>query len=173
MTSEHLNSIFLGGNREDALKKEILDDYVVFINKWIKSELSDNQKALFHSLKLATVPKSDHDVRVIMTLGIHSKMAFSLFAASDLKKTIENEQLKNQYGAKPAGAETVIHIFQQTIVQNPNYDIFSADAIKAFYNLNRDIALRKLKQVAPKYFNMFMDKHNNASNAFFFGLSKI
>ena len=43
-------------------------------------------------------------------------MVFSLFAASDLKKTIENEQLKHQYGTKSAGAETVIHIFQQTIV---------------------------------------------------------
>ena len=66
----------------------------------------------------------------------------------------------------------MIHIFQQTTVQNPNYDIFSADAIKAFYNLNRDIALKKLKEVAPQYFNLFMDKYNNVSNAFFFGLAK-
>ena len=99
---------------------------------------------------------------------------FSLFAAaaSDLKKAIENEQLKHQYGTKSAGAETVIHIFQQTMAQNTNYDIFSADAIEAFYNLNRDTALKKLKEVAPQYFNLFMDKYNDASNAFFFGLSK-
>ena len=99
---------------------------------------------------------------------------FSLFAAaaSDLKKAIENEQLKHQYGTKSAGAETVIHIFQQTMVQNPNFDVFSADAIKAFYNLNRDIALKRLKEVAPQRFNLSMDKRDNASNAFFFGLSK-
>ena len=29
MTSEHLNSVFLGGNKEDAPKKEILADYAV------------------------------------------------------------------------------------------------------------------------------------------------
>ena len=29
MTSEHLNSVFLGGNREDALEKVILVDYAV------------------------------------------------------------------------------------------------------------------------------------------------
>ena len=49
---------------------------------------------------------------------------------------------------------------------------FSADALKAFYNLNRDIALKKLKEVAPQRFNLFIDKRNNTSNAFFFGLSK-
>ena len=172
MTSEHLNSVFLGGNREDALKKETLDDYVAFINKWMNSELSENQKRLFHSLKLAAVPKSDDDVRVIMMLGIHSKMAFSLFAASDLEKAIENGQLKRQCGTKSAGAETVIRVFQQTMEQNPNFDVFSADAIKAFYNLNRDKALKRLKEVAPQRFILSMDKRNNASNAFFFGLSK-
>ncbi len=39
------------------------------------------------------------------------------------------------------------------------------DAVKAFYNLNRDIALKKLKEVAPQFFNLFMDKYNNESNA--------
>ena len=39
----------------------------------------------------------------------------------------------------------MIHIFQQTIIQNPDFDVFSADAIIAFYNLNRDLAMKKLK----------------------------
>ena len=59
-----------------------------------------------------------------------------------------------------------MHTFQQVIAQNTDYDIFSAGAVKAFYNLNRDIAMRKLKEVAPQVFNFFMDKHNNSANAF-------
>ena len=39
--------------------------------------------------------------------------------------------------------------------------------IISYYNLlvvNRDIALKKLKEVAPQYFNLFMDnKYNNRS----------
>ena len=38
----------------------------------------------------------------------------------------------------------MIHSFQQILVQNPDFDVFSADAIKAFYNLNRDLAMKTL-----------------------------
>ena len=61
----------------------------------------------------------------------------------------------------------MIHIFLKIRTMTS-----SADAVKAFYNLNRDIALKKLKEVPPQYFNLFMDKYNNVSNAFFFGLAK-
>ena len=84
MTIERLNSIFLSGDRDDSLKREILNDYVAFINKWIKSELSENQKKLFHSLKMAAAPKNNDESRVIMTLeiGIHSKTFYPLGARS-------------------------------------------------------------------------------------------
>ena len=39
--------------------------------------------------------------------------------------------------------------------------LFSADAVKAFYNLNRYLALRKLKDEALQ---VFMEKYNNSSN---------
>ena len=107
-----------------------------------------------------------------MTLGLHSKIVFSSFAGSKLKKKLQSENLKHQYETKSAGAEAVVHTFQQVISQNQSYDIFSADAVKAFYSLSRDIAMRKLKEVAPQVFNFFMDKHNNSANAFFFGLAK-
>merc|ERR1711991_544798 len=68
-----------------------------------QSDRTDNQKKVFHSLKLAAAPKNDEESRVVMTLGVHSKIAFSLFAASKLKKKIEKESLKCQHGAKPAG----------------------------------------------------------------------
>ena len=55
--------------------------------------------------------KNEEESRMIMMLGIHSKIVFSLFAASKLKKRIEKEELKNQYGPKPAGVEAVVHIF--------------------------------------------------------------
>ena len=52
-----------------------------------------------------------------------------MFAASDLKKRVEKENLTHQYGTKPAGAEAIVHIFQQVILQNPDYDVFSTDAL--------------------------------------------
>ena len=66
----------------------------------------------------------------------------------------------------------MIHIYQQLRERNPDFDIFSADAIKAFYNLNRDLAMKKLKEEAPQVFNLFVDKYNNSSDAFFFGLAQ-
>ena len=29
-----MNSVFLGGNRNEACKREVLKDYVIFLNKW-------------------------------------------------------------------------------------------------------------------------------------------
>ena len=107
-----------------------------------------------------------------MMSGIHSKIVFSSFVAGKLKKKIEKEKLKKQYGSKPAGAEAMIHIFQQLRESNPDFDIFSADAIKAFYSLNSDLTMKKLKEQAPQVFNLFLDKYNNSSDAFFFGLAQ-
>ena len=42
-----------------------------------------------------------------MMLGAHSKIVFSLFSTSKLKKRIENEKLKHQYESKPTGAEDI------------------------------------------------------------------
>lgn len=47
MSVEHLNILFLGGNRDDAFKKEVLGDYVKLLNKRISSDLTDNQKNNF------------------------------------------------------------------------------------------------------------------------------
>ena len=69
----------------------MLKDYAEFLNKWIKADLTDNQKKLFNSLKLAAMPKNDEESRVIMMLGIHSKMFFSLFAESKLKRGLKGE----------------------------------------------------------------------------------
>ena len=66
----------------------------------------------------------------------------------------------------------MIHIFQQLRERNPDFDVFSADAVKAFYNLNRDLAMKKLKEEAHQVFNLFVDKYNNSSYAFFFGLAQ-
>ena len=46
-----------------------------------------------------------------------------------------------QFGSKLAGAEAVVHMVQLALLQNPHNDILSADASKAFYNLNRDLLL--------------------------------
>ena len=80
--------------------------------------------------------------------------------------------MKYQYGAKRSGSESVIHIIQQILIQNPDYDLFSADALKAFYKLNRDIALETLKSSFPEVFNMFMEKYNNSADAFVYGTAQ-
>ena len=72
------------------------------------------------------------------------------------------ESLPYQYGSKSAGAEAVIHLVQQTIQQRSNHDIFSADAVQAYYNLNRDIFMQILKKVAPGVFNLFMGKYKDS-----------
>ena len=72
MTLEHLNSIFLGGNRDDACKKQVLKDYVAFLNGWFKHDLTDNQNKLFHALKLAAIPKIEQESRVIMMSGLQN-----------------------------------------------------------------------------------------------------
>ena len=76
-----------------------------------------------------------------------------------------------QHGSKSSGAETMICIFQQINTQNPGFDLFSKDAIKTFYILNRDVAMKKLKSEFPEIFDMLLDKYNDSSNAFYYGLS--
>ena len=34
------------------------------------------------------------------------------------------------------------------VLNNPDYDALSADAVKALYSLSRDVAMRKLKEAA-------------------------
>ena len=109
-----------------------------FLSRQHKSDLADSQKKALYSLKLAAAPKSDEESRAIATIGAHSKTAFSSFAASDLKKRVVKESLKRQRGAKPAGAEAIVHTFQQIrVLQNPDFDVFSADAVKAVYSLKQ------------------------------------
>ena len=169
-TVERLASVFLGGDRNIQLRDDLLTDYVLFLKMFVAGRLTQHQLRLFHAIKLAAIPKDDVESRVIMMFGLHSKVAFSIFASSKLKKSIEKRLFKHQYGTRKAGAEVMIHSFQQILVQNPDFDVFSADAIKAFYNLNRDLAMKRFKDECPEFFNLFMDKYNNSADAFFLGL---
>ena len=64
------------------------------------------------------------------------------------------------------------HMLQQIIAQKQDFDLFSTDAIKAFYNLNRDLAMKKLKAECPEFYSLFLDKCDSSSNAFFFSLAQ-
>ena len=66
----------------------MLQGYAEFLKKWVRAELTDNQKKLFHLLKLAATPKSDEGSRAIATWDPFED-GLSLFAASKLKKRIE------------------------------------------------------------------------------------
>ena len=72
-----------------------------------------------------------YSVYCIVTLGAHSKIvSSSLLTANKLKKRIEKEKLKRQRGSKSVGAEATTRAFQQTRAQNPDFDVFSADAVE-------------------------------------------
>ena len=90
-TVEHLVSVFLGGNRNLQLRDDLLHDYVLFLKMFVAGRLTQHQLRLFHAIKLAAIPKDDIESRVIMMFGLHSKVAFSIFASSKLKKSIEKE----------------------------------------------------------------------------------
>jgi len=171
LSVEHLISIFYTGNGSKFLKDQIVREYVILLQKFLTGNLSPYQTEVFYSLKLAGIPKDSTECRVIMMVGLHSKVAFSLVSSSKLKRKAQNEVFsRNQVGAMSAGAENLIHTAQQILLQCPNCDVVSADAIKAYYNLNRDIALDILKNSFPEVFNMFMQKYNNNANAFICGM---
>ena len=47
VTIERLNSALLGGDRDDAYKRETLSDYVTLLNRRVKSDLAESQKKRF------------------------------------------------------------------------------------------------------------------------------
>ena len=51
--------------------------------------VTQHQLQLFHAIKLSAIPKDDLKSRIIIMCGIHSKLVFSIFASSQLKKTVE------------------------------------------------------------------------------------
>ena len=89
-TVEHLISVFLGGNRNVQLRDGLLQDYVLFLKKFVAGQLTQHQLKLFHAVKLSAIPKDDLESRVIMMFGAHSKLVFSIFASSKMKKNIED-----------------------------------------------------------------------------------
>ena len=167
-TVEHFLSIFNGGRGHDQLKKQLLEEYSLFLQKFFTGDLSQHQLQLFHQVKLAGIPKNEEQCRVIMLFSFHSKLAFSLFSSSAIKKRIVEEDMPYQFGSKSAGAEAVVHMAQLSLLQNPHNDLFSADATKAYYNLNRDLFMRKLKEKAPGAFNLFLGKYRGSTDAFFY-----
>ena len=150
------------------MKKQLLEEYSLFLQKFFTGDLSQHQLQLFHQVKLAGIPKNEEQYRVIMLFSFHSKLAFSLFSSSAIKKRVVEEDMPYQFSSKSAGAEAVVHMAQLSLLQNPHNDLFSADATKAYYNLNRDLFMRKLKEKAPGAFNLFLGKYRGSTDAFFY-----
>ena len=110
-------SLILGSHDSQISQTQFkLCIFVLFLKKFVAGQLTQRQLKLFHAIKLSAIPKDDVESMVIMTFGAHSKLVFSIFASSSLKKGIEKRIFKHQYGAKKAGAETMIHSFQQVLV---------------------------------------------------------
>ena len=171
LSVEHLITLFYTGNGSKVIKDQLVKEYVILLQKFLTGNLSSHQAEVFYSLKLAGIPKDSTDCRVIMMVGLHSKVAFALVSSSKFKKKVQNEVFgKNQTGAMNAGGECLIHAAQAILSEHTNWDVVSADGIKAFYNMNRDLALDTLKKAFPEVFNMFLQKYNNNANAFISGM---
>ena len=108
------------------------------MKQFVAGQLTQHQLKLFHAIKLSAIPKDDVESRVIMMFGVHSKLVFSIFASSKMKKNIEERVFKHQYGTKKAGAETMIHSFQQVLVQNTEFDVFSASVLQSQQRLSHE-----------------------------------
>ena len=93
LSVEHLISIFYSGNGPKYLEDQIVREYVNLLQKFLTGNLSPHQIEVFYSLKLAGIPKDSTECRVIMMVGLHSKVAFSLVSPSKLKKKVESEVL--------------------------------------------------------------------------------
>ena len=78
------------------------------------------------------------------------------------------EDLPYQCGSKRAGAASVVHVVQQSLFQNPHSDLFSADASKAYYNLNWDLFKKRLEEKAPGAFNLHLGESKGSTDAFFY-----
>ena len=172
VTVEHFLSIFNGGKGHKQLKEQLLKEYSLFLQKFFTGELSEHQLQLFHQVKLAGIPKNEEQCRVIMLFSFHSKLAFSLFSSSKIKRKIVQEDLPYQFGSKQAGAEAVVHMVQLALLLNPHNDVFSADAMKAYYYLNRDIFLKEFKEKCPQLYNLLLGKYKGSTDAFFYDICK-
>ena len=110
LSVEHLISIFYTGNGSKFVKDQLVHEYVILLQKFLTGNLSSYQAEVFYSLKLAGIPKDSTECRVIMMVGLHSKVAFSLVSSSKFKKKVQSEAFSsNQAGARSAGTECLIH----------------------------------------------------------------
>ena len=69
-TVEHFLSIFNGGKGHKQLKRQLLEEYARFLQKFFTGDLSEHQLQLFHQGKLAGIPKNEDQCRVIMLFSI-------------------------------------------------------------------------------------------------------
>ena len=61
----------LRGRGQSEFKKELLRSYTAFIKSFVVGDLTPHQLTLMHSLKLAGIPKTELESRVIMMFNIH------------------------------------------------------------------------------------------------------
>ena len=81
LSVEHLITLFYTGNGSKVIKDQLVKEYVILLQKFLTGNLSSHQAEVFYSLKLAGIPKDSTDCRVIMMVGLHSKVAFALVSS--------------------------------------------------------------------------------------------
>ena len=122
-TVEHLLSVFNGGKGHEQLKRSLLEEYALFLQKFFTADLYEHELQLFHQVKLAGILKNEDQCRVIMLFSFRSKLA-----------------------------------------------LFSADASKAYYNLNWDLFKKRLEEKAPGAFNLLLGESKGSTDAFFYDM---
>ena len=58
-TVEHFLSVFMGGKGHSQLKQQLLEEYVLFLQKFFTADLTAHQLQLLHQVKLAGIPKRE------------------------------------------------------------------------------------------------------------------
>ena len=118
------------------MKDQLVHEYVILLQKFLTGNLSSYQAEVFYSLKLAGIPKDSTECRVIMMVGLHSKVAFSLVSSSKLKKNVQSKVFsKNQAGGKSAGNECIIHT-ENSFQGNQGYHLRTAGDLQ-FHHANQ------------------------------------
>ena len=97
-TAEHLVSLTQAGRGQSTLKKSILEQYALSLRKIVAAKLTVHQNEALNAIKLAGIPKDLNECRPIMMFSIHTKLAFSLFTSSNLKKRLDKDLFTSQDG---------------------------------------------------------------------------
>ena len=122
---------------------------------------------MLNLVRLCGIPKGDEgDVRAIMMSPVHEKVAFTVHNISSKKKKFDRAHFGvHQYGSQKNGTESIIHATRLGLEAHPDWDLFVADAFKAFSLASNDIFMSEVKQYYPAMHKGLSNKYKEVRSA--------